>query len=102
MIQKPRTLPKFGESSRPLPESGEPSETLAKFGEPKFGEPKFGEPRFGEPSTIWPTKKIETRSQTSPLPFTRSKRRTASAMNSPSEHFYTIRKYSDAGNISPE
>ncbi|THW31630.1 hypothetical protein D6D22_10048 [Aureobasidium pullulans] len=97
LIQKPRTLPKFGESSRPLPESGEPSETL-----PKFSEPKFGEPRFGEPSTIWPTKKIQTRSQTSPLPFTRSKRRTASAMNSPSERFYTIRKYSDAGHISPE
>ena len=97
VIQRPRTLPKFGESSRPLPESGEPSETL-----PKFSEPKFGEPRFGEPSTIWPTKKIETRSQTSPLPFTRSKRRTASAMNSPSERFYTIRKYSDAGDISPE
>ncbi|THZ74091.1 hypothetical protein D6C85_03704 [Aureobasidium pullulans] len=97
VIQKPRTLPKFGESSRTLPKSGEPSETL-----PKFSEPKFGEPRFGEPSTIWPTKKIQTRSQTSPLPFTRSKRRTASAMNSPSERFYTIRKYSDAGDISPE
>ncbi|THX47172.1 hypothetical protein D6D06_09745 [Aureobasidium pullulans] len=87
VIQKPRTLPKFGE----------PSETL-----PEFGEPKFGEPRFGEPSFIWPTKKIETRSQASPLPFTRSKRRTASAMHSPSERFYTIRKYSDAGDISPE
>ncbi|THY10438.1 hypothetical protein D6D02_06411 [Aureobasidium pullulans] len=97
LIQKPRTLPKFGESSRPLTKPGEPSETL-----PKFSEPKFGEPRFGEPSTIWPTKKIQTRSQTSPLPFTRSKRRTASAMNSPSERFYTIRKYSDAGDISPE
>ena len=102
VIQKPRTLPKFGESSGPLPESGEPSETLPKFGEPSETLPKFGEPRFGEPSTIWPTKKIQTRSQTSPLPFTRSKRRTASAMNSPSERFYTIRKYSDAGDISPE
>ncbi|KAG2170463.1 hypothetical protein JADG_010202 [Aureobasidium aubasidani] len=48
VIQKPRTLPKFGESSRPLPESGEPLETLAKFGEPKFGEPRFD---FGHPIT---------------------------------------------------
>ncbi|THW86342.1 hypothetical protein D6D15_07454 [Aureobasidium pullulans] len=107
LIQKPRTLPKFGESSRTIPKSGESSRTIPKSGEPsetlpKFSEPKFGEPRFGEPSTIWPTKKIQTRSQTSPLPFTRSKRRTASAMNSPSERFYTIRKYSDAGDISPE
>ncbi|THY25735.1 hypothetical protein D6D01_04950 [Aureobasidium pullulans] len=87
VIQKRRTLLKFGE----------PSETL-----PKFGEPKFGEPTFGELSFIWPTKKIETSSQTSPPPVTRSKRRTASAMNSPSERFCTIRKYSDAGDISPE